>query len=65
MVALDVDPYGASTVVGNFGECFDEPIGAEWTSLIPRVGVGVEMLEPGGKDAWRVPGIFQMPEYSV
>ena len=65
LVTLDVDPDGASSVVGDLGECFGDPIGAERTSLVPRVRVGVEMLEPGGENAWRMPSVFQLPEDPV
>ena len=65
LVTLDVDPYGASPVVGDLGECFDDLIGTKWTSLVPSVRVGVKVLEPGRENAWRVPGVFKLQEDPV
>ena len=65
LVAFDVDPYGASPVVGDLGECFDDLIGTKWTSLVPSVRVGVKVLEPGRENAWRVPGVFKLQEDPV
>ena len=65
MVALDVDANGAFSVESNPGECFGSLVRAERASLVPRVRMGMEMLEPGGENAWRVPCVLQFPEDSV
>ena len=65
LVALDVDSNGAFSVESNPGECFGSLVRAERTSFVPRVGMGVEMLEPSRENAWRVPCVLQFPEDSV